>query len=79
MNKEELLLIINEMCQDIFDLENLSIKYSSSPNDIDEWDSLNHLNLISSIETEFKIKFTFNEISSFKNIDSIIKTIQKKI
>jgi acyl carrier protein len=79
MNKEKIFDIVQEICSDIFDIENLSINNELSANDIVEWDSLNHLNLISSIEEEFKIKFDFDEIASFENIGDIIDSIINKI
>ena len=79
MSREKVFKIVQEICSDIFDIENLKIKNEFSPNDIVEWDSLNHLNLISTIEEEFKIKFDFDEIASFKNIGDIIDSIINKI
>ncbi len=46
---------------------------------INEWDSLVHLNILFAIEKFFKIKFTINEISTFKNIGEIINSVEKKI
>ena len=79
MNREKVLDIVQEICRDIFDSENLIITNELSAEDIDTWDSLNHLNLISSVEEEFNIKFDFDEMASFKNIGDIIDSIINKI
>jgi len=42
------------------------------------WDSLTHLQLIAEIESEFKIKFTFEEVMMFNSVADILSTIEKK-
>ena len=75
MDKIEILNIVKEICSDIFNIENLDIDSNTNSTDIDQWDSLNHLNLMSSIEEEFNIKFDFEEIGSLKNIGDIVKLV----
>ena len=58
---------------------NLDIVSNTNSTDIDQWDSLNHLNLMSSIEEEFNIKFDFEEIGSLKNIGDIVKIVSEKL
>jgi acyl carrier protein len=79
MNREKVMDILQEICRDIFDSENLIITNEFSAKDINAWDSLNHLNLISSVEEEFNIKFDFDEITSFKNIGDIIDSVKNKM
>jgi acyl carrier protein len=58
---------------DIPEKELVAAKYQSTPG----WDSMGHIRLIFAIETEFNIKFTTEEIVSFKTFDdgiSILKT-----
>jgi acyl carrier protein len=47
--------------------------------DVDAWDSLNHINLISAIEKEFKIRFALGELQKMKNVDVLIEMIIKKM
>ena len=42
------------------------------------WDSLAHLNLMLTIEKEFKIKFSLNEMYELRSVKEIIKVIEKK-
>ena len=79
MDKIKILNIVREICSDIFNIENLDIDLNTNSTDIDQWDSLNHLNLMSSIEEEFNIKFDFEEIGSLKNIGDILKIISEKL
>ena len=79
MDKIKIFNIVNEICSDIFNVENLDIDLNTNSTDIDQWDSLNHLNLMSSIEEEFNIKFEFEEIGSLKNIGDIVKIVSEKL
>ena len=50
-----------------------------SPKNLKDWDSLNHLNLISAISKKFKINFEFQEIIEINNIGELKKILKKKI
>ena len=50
-----------------------------SPKNLKDWDSLNHLNLISAISKKFKINFEFQEIIEINNIGELKKRLKKKI
>ncbi|MCC6472071.1 MAG: acyl carrier protein [Alphaproteobacteria bacterium] len=65
--------------QEVFDDVNLIAGPTLSAKDVPEWDSLNHIRLVVSIESEFKIKFTIGEITAMKNVGDLVALIQKKI
>jgi len=79
MSREEVFDKVQEIFRDIFDDENLVIQDSTNANDIDEWDSLTHISLVSAIEKEFGIKFALGELNSLKNIGAMIDIIVDKI
>lgn len=64
---------------DIFDDESLEIKEEMTADDIEDWDSLTHIQLIIEIENSFGIKFTTEEILSLKNVGEFIKLLDTKI
>lgn len=78
MSKEEILTKINDILKDIFDDETLVITYDTTANDIPDWDSLNHINIISSIESEFGVDFSMEEVINFKNVGDIVGKILEK-
>lgn len=78
MGKEEILTKINDILKDIFDDETLVITYDTTANDIPDWDSLNHINIISSIESEFGVDFSMEEVINFKNVGDIVGKILEK-
>ena len=46
--------------------------------DVEDWDSLNHINLIVAVEREFKVKFTTAEVSGLKNVGDLMDLIGRK-
>lgn len=51
----------------------------NTADDIDGWDSLTHLELITELETHFNLHFTFDEVMSFENVGQMIYCISKKL
>ena len=69
---------INKIFKFIFDDKNLKITRKTSARDIDEWDSLAQIKLISKIEKEFRLRFNIKEINNLKNVGEMIDLIEKK-
>lgn len=64
--------------RDIFDDESLIITGETSAKDIEDWDSLTHIQLVTRIEKHFKIRFTLSEITKLKQVSDLILLIQTK-
>ncbi|MFH1024904.1 MAG: acyl carrier protein [Planctomycetota bacterium] len=47
--------------------------------DVPGWDSFNHINLVIQIEEEFHVRFTTEEVSNFKNVGDLIRTLDSKL
>ena len=78
MERNEILNRINEVFIDVLDNEGLTIKESTTANDVDEWDSLTHIQLVVAMEKFFNIRFTSKEIQSWKNVGEMMDCIQAK-
>jgi len=65
----------------VLDEDGILLTASTTANDIEEWDSLTHMQLIVAIEKHFKIKFNSSEVLKFKNVgemcDRILELVQK--
>ena len=61
---------IKKVMSDVFDIDIESINNDSSPDNIENWDSLKHMDLIVTLEEEFGIEFTDEEI-----VDSMSYTL----
>ena len=77
MERNEILAKLQGVFREELDKESLVITELSSAQNVDGWDSLSHIQLISAIEDEFDISFTSKEIMSWKNIGEMIDSIQK--
>jgi acyl carrier protein len=78
MENTEILKQVNAIFIEILENENLIINESTSANDVEEWDSLNHIQLVVAIEKYFKIRFTSKEIISWNNVGEMIFCIKNK-
>ena len=70
---------IQNIFRDIIDDSGLILSIESTPDDIEAWDSLAHINIIVACEEEFGIKFDIRDITSIKGVDDLFQTIERKI
>jgi len=78
MNKEEILKIVNEVFVDVLDNPNVVIDFNTTANDVEDWDSLNHIQLVVAIEKRFNVRFKSNEIRNWENVNEMIESILAK-
>lgn len=69
---------LNTIFQTVFDDNTIQISPEMTANDIDGWDSLSHINLITAVEAKFKIRFTQKELLTQKNIGDLYNMIATK-
>ena len=79
MTQQEIYKKLNEIFKDILDLEDIQLTSGMTADDVEGWDSLTHIGLIASIEEEFKVKFTVNEIVNMHNVGDLVEMIEQKI
>ena len=75
MTREEIYGKLNEVFQDVFDDEDITVNDSTVAADVDGWDSLEHINLIVAVERCFGIKFTMGETTGLKNDGEMVDRI----
>ncbi len=74
MTEKEVLTRLNPVFCTVFD-DDITVSRSTTADDIDDWDSLEHIRLIGAVEREFGVKFTMREVSSMKNVGEMIDII----
>ena len=79
MTEIEIIKKLGDIFQDVFDDENLMISNDTTAEDIDDWDSLEHINLIVTIEKDFNIKLTLGELQDLLNVGDMVGLIGKKV
>ena len=78
MEKQEILSQVQDIFRDVLDNEDLLLTMTTTANDVEEWDSLTHIQLIVAIEKHFAIRFTSREILSWANIGEMVDCITSK-
>ena len=78
MEKNEILKELNKIFIDVFEDESILLNENTTTSDIDSWDSLNHIQMITAVEKHFKIRFELNELLNFKNVGDLCRGIEKK-
>ena len=69
---------LNEVFQNVFDDEEITVDRDTTADDIDDWDSLEHIRLIAAVEREFGVKFSMKEVSAMKNVGEMIDIIAER-
>ncbi len=62
----------------VFDNDSIELTPELTADDVDEWDSLSHINLMIAIELEFGIEFEQSEIQNFANVGELLASIAEK-
>lgn len=63
----------------VFDDDAIVLQLETTSDDIDDWDSLTHMNLVVALELHFKIKFALGELQKLKNIGEMLDLINRKL
>ncbi|MBJ2172603.1 acyl carrier protein [Aureibaculum sp. A20] len=79
MEKSQIKDELDNIFKKIFNNETLEISENMSANDVDNWDSLSHMLLITEIEDHFSIKFKLRELNKMKNVGVLIDILSSKL
>lgn len=79
MNDEQILREMSEVFRDVLDVPDLVIGPTTTAEDVPEWDSLSHIQLVVAVEKRFKIRFTSTEIQGFKDVGEMAAAIARKL
>ena len=75
MTREEVFERLNKVFQDVFDDETIEVNDNTTSEDIDDWDSFEHINLIVAVEEEFSIKIPMGKVVTMKNVGEMADII----
>ncbi len=79
MNREQLLAEINDIFKDAFMDDDLVITEETNAEDIEDWDSLMQITLITTIEGKYGIEFTLDDSLAMKNVGDMMDLIIQKV
>ncbi len=69
---------LTRVFQTVFDDDSLQIRPEMTADDVEDWDSLTHINLITAVEREFKVKLTTSEVMGLKNVGDLTALVERK-
>jgi acyl carrier protein len=79
MTNEEILQTITTIMREVLEVSDLKVSNDTSAADVDEWDSMTHIQIIAAIEGKYKVRFALGELQALKNVGDMIGLIQKKL
>ena len=79
MDRNQVMEKLNEIARDVFDNESVVLTDTTTAADVEEWDSLTHLSLISDIEDAFDVTLTLGEIQGSANVGELVDALIRHI
>ena len=70
---------VRRIAADVLEVPQQSIQPDSSPESVETWDSVHHLNLVLALEQEFRVQFEPEEIDEMYNIERIVAVLTSKM
>ncbi|MBR4554332.1 MAG: acyl carrier protein [Ruminococcus sp.] len=78
MTRDEVFDRLEEIFRDVFDDDSITLYEDTTADDIDDWDSIEHITLISAVEKEFKMKFSMGEVSGMKDVGEMVTILMQR-
>lgn len=69
---------LTSVFRDVFDDSSIEICDQTTADDIEDWDSIEHITLVGAVESEFKIRFKMGEVSGMKNVGEMVRIISER-
>ena len=79
MERAEIFDKLNEIFRDVLDNDEIELTEATKSTDIEEWDSLGHIQLVVAIEKAFGLKFKSEEINKWANVGEMVDTIMERV
>jgi len=79
VSREEIFEKVQDIFRDVFDDDSLEIGETTNSDDIEDWDSLEHITLVISMEKEFNVKFDIKVVNKLENVGQMVDLIQSLI
>jgi len=79
MQDEEILSRLQVIFQEVFQDDAIKVNFSTTAEDVNNWDSLSHINLVVSVEKLFDIRLALGEIADLQNVGDFVHVIKNKL
>ena len=75
MTREEVYERLNNVFRDVLDDDSIELHDETVADDVDGWDSFEHINLVVAVENEFSFKIPMGKVVSMKNVGEMVDII----
>ncbi len=79
MERKEIFEKLTDIFRDVMDNDEIVLEENTTAEDIEEWDSLAHVQLIERIESVFGLKFSAKEMMSWEDVGEFVDSIAEKL
>jgi acyl carrier protein len=79
MTRQDILKTVAETLADVLELDDVALTETTTANDVEGWDSINHVRLLIGLERHYGFEFASDEASGLKNVGVLIDLIQTKV
>ena len=79
MDKQKILSEIAQIIREVVDQPDLRISMQTTAENVEEWDSFNHINIVVAVEARFGVKFHTAEIEELKNVSDLVDLVGQKM
>lgn len=75
MTREVAFERLTKVFRDVFDDEEITLTEETTSEDIEDWDSFEHINLVVAVEDEFSFKIPMGKVVTMKNVGEMVDII----
>ncbi len=79
MTKDEVFSEVRDIIADVLEQPDLKLDAGTRADDVDGWDSFNHINIVVAVESRFKIKINTAEIEELRNVGELVDLVERKV
>lgn len=77
MTREEVYERLNKVFREVFDDDSITVHDETTSDDIEDWDSFEHINLVVAVEDEFSFKIPMGKVVTMKNVGEMVDIIME--
>jgi acyl carrier protein len=79
VNSGHIFAVVAGIIRDVLDLPDLALSAATSAENVEAWDSFNHINIVVAVEAHFGVKFHTTEIEEIRNVGDLVDLIDRKL
>ena len=77
MDRAKVMGEVQEIFRDNFDDDSIVLTDTTNANDIEDWDSLEQINLLTAIEKKYGLKFNLNDVRNLQNVGDLLNVLDR--